>query len=61
MAADDDIKAAVLKAFAEEGPELCAKLSKELLGLEKVVDAKGLDKSFDKVARTLHTLKGSSA
>ena len=61
MAADDDIKAAVLKAFAEEGPELCARLSKELLGIEKGGESKTLDKLFDKVARTLHTLKGSSA
>jgi two-component system, chemotaxis family, sensor kinase CheA len=56
---DDPLMQQLLEGFVDEGREICDRVTKNLLELEKLP---AIDESiFDDLARSLHTMKGSSA
>ena len=55
----DPLMQQLLEGFVDEGREICERVTKNLLELEK---AKAIDPAvFDELARGLHTMKGSAA
>lgn len=56
-----DLLASLLTGFAAEADELAAKATRDLLDLEMPESPDAAAKLYDRVARVLHTLKGSAA
>jgi chemotaxis protein histidine kinase CheA/CheY-like chemotaxis protein len=57
----DPLFKALIGSFSKEAEELSEKITRELLKMEKAGPGQPLTKSYDEVARGLHTLKGSAA
>lgn len=57
----DDLLASLVAGFAAEADELAARATRDLLDLEAPSSAEAAGKLYDRVARALHTLKGSAA
>ena len=57
----DELQRRLLAGFRGESADLARKVTTALLELEHAPDKDALRSSFDRVARGLHTLKGSAA
>jgi len=57
----DPLLRAVVAEFAQEAGELCVELTRDLLGMEKPKSAESQAEAYERVARRLHTIKGSAA
>lgn len=57
----DDLLAGLVAGFAAEADELAARATRDLLDLETPASPDAAGKLYDRVARALHTLKGSAA
>ena len=57
----DDLLAGLVAGFAGEADELAARITRDLLDLEMPEGPDAVARLYDRVARALHTLKGSAA
>lgn len=57
----DDLLASLISGFAQEADELAARATRDLLDLETPENPQAAAQLYDRVARALHTLKGSAA
>ncbi|HLL53318.1 MAG TPA: response regulator [Myxococcaceae bacterium] len=57
----DPLLRGLISGFATESRELCQKITRDLLALEKPTDQKVVQDAYHSLARQLHTLKGSAA
>lgn len=59
--AHDPLMKELIKGFVDEAREVCQRVTRGVLELERATDAAAINKIMADVARGLHTLKGSSA
>lgn len=57
----DPLMQGLLQGFATEAQDLCEKVTRDLLDLERPGDGAAAARLYDAVARGLHTLKGTAA